>query len=510
MLEDRRLLTTGDGLIAHYTFDGTSGPVIDSTGFHNGTNHGATRGVGGRFGNAFQFDGSASYVDTLAVGNIPSVGTFSFWLNPKPTTETNKQVFGSVSNASGGKDGYIGNWYREGNRFGFLIFQGNWTSSYIRTSDNSVVPNEWTHLAVAVGSSDDIDIYVNGQLDVSGSQASTAVVNDRALMFGKSILSTNLAFEGLIDDVRIYDRALTAAEVEELAGINDDGLIAHYAFDGISGPVIDSTGSYNGTNHGATRGVAGKFGNAFQFDGVNDYVDTLLPANIPVVSTVSVWVKPTDPRDHGQVYGSIDTTNGGKDGFNAFVGPDRKVGLIYQAANIRRAGIYGPEGAVPQDGWTHVAWTVDSSQQVCIYVNGILSVTGEISIAPTSHDRALMFGKGAFSGAGSHPFNGLIDEVRIYDRALSDAEVKQLAGLGNDLPETGTIDQWYATVGEQIPVTWTVQVVEEGEYTLDIDIEGLNSWDLVDGATVTVDGGDPIDIDLLVLQRLLSFPTTFA
>ena len=219
-----------------------------------------------------------------------------------------------------------------------------------------------------------------------------------------------------------------------------DGLISHYTFDGTSGVVVDSTGFQNGTNYGATRGVAGKIGNAFQFDGVNDYVDTLLPGDIPAASTISVWINAVDNNRTNQIYGSVDTTDFGKDGFVAafwaFIGA---AGLDYYSSNNYLGNVQGSDNAILPDTWTHLAVTVDSSNQVGIYVNGILdSTTGSLSVSPTSHDRALMFGKGAFSGGGSHCFEGYLDDVKIWDRALSAEEVAQVAAI----PETSTLAIW--------------------------------------------------------------------
>ena len=211
-------------LIAHYRLDEMGGPVVDSVGANDGTNFGATRGVPGRSVDAFEFDGFNSRIDTLATGDIPSVGTISLWLNPDTTVELANQVFGSVEDASCCKDGYIGNWYKAENRLGFKIYQGNATDGYIFTSDGSVPPGVWTHVVVTIDAAASVKIYVNGALDTTGTQASLAIVNDRALMFGDSILSENLGFEGRIDEISIWDRVLSDSEV---LAIYEDMLVAH-------------------------------------------------------------------------------------------------------------------------------------------------------------------------------------------------------------------------------------------------------------------------------------------
>ncbi len=215
---------------------------------------------------------------------------------------------------------------------------------------------------------------------------------------------------------------LSSAQADSI----DVGLIAHYKFDGTSGDVIDEKGSYNGTNYGATRGVTGKFGNAFQFDG-SDYVDTLPVGAIPSVSTYSVWIYPTDNTVTNQIFGSMGNTDGGKDGIIVgYFGGNMRASALYFSSNTSRGSFSGSENSVQLNTWNHLAFTVDTSNNAAIYINGELNSNGSFSESPTSHDRALMFGKGAYSGGGSHYFNGMIDEVKIWDWALSPAEVRSL------------------------------------------------------------------------------------
>jgi len=206
-----------DGLIAHYTLDGTSGVVVDSAGSHDGINFGAVRGVAGKVGNAFQFDGYDDYVDTLSVGDIPTTSTISLWMYPTQEDELG-QIFGSVANASGGKDGITLNYDGFDECVNVRYYQNNVLPGSIRTSSDESFPlNTWSHLTYTWDSSNDVRLYANGNLTATGNFALPPSSHDRTLMFGKSILSQNLAFDGLIDDVKIWDRALSASEVASLS-----------------------------------------------------------------------------------------------------------------------------------------------------------------------------------------------------------------------------------------------------------------------------------------------------
>ena len=249
------------------------------------------------------------------------------------------------------------------------------------------------------------------------------------------------------------------------AAVIPPGRIAHYGFDGTSGAVIDSHGTYHGTNYGATRGVPGKTGNAFQFDGYNDFVDTLPRSAIPTVGTYGLWVKPAEraPFSGGtQILGSIENASGGKDGL-AIIWTDEHYGpssygnpfaysFSYQKSNAAYGRIQGTPGSLPMDAWTHLALTMDASRNAKIYVNGVLNGQSNIGVTPNSHDRALMFGKTILSQ--NLAFDGLMDDVMIWDRALSAEEVAGLTGGPSPKPP----QRVYLAFGEEVPVgyksTW--------------------------------------------------------
>jgi len=206
-----------------------------------------------------------------------------------------------------------------------------------------------------------------------------------------------------------------------------DGLIAYYRFDGTSGTVVDETGNYDGANYGATRGVAGRFGNAFSFDGYgsNGYVDTIPQADIPSVMTISMWVLPSG---QGQLWGTVESPSSGMDGYvaqnSANPVDDELVKLAYFTGHARGPLVVTADHTVPLHTWSFLTFTIDSSSIARIYVDSVEEASGSLIYTPTSHDRALMIGQGA--RLQTRPFDGLIDDVRIYNRALSSAEVHDL------------------------------------------------------------------------------------
>lgn len=202
----------------------------------------------------------------------------------------------------------------------------------------------------------------------------------------------------------------------------DKGLVAWYPFDDRSGAVLrDRSGKKNhGTISGATW-VAGKRGSALSFDGVDEYVQVTHSLSLmPTYVSVSAWMKPVEilPNAKGIV------RKGAGWGENGYA-------LLYVNGDVRfgiaDAGgedwIAASSSLVDLDVFCHVVGVYDGTK-IYVYVNGVLanSKTTVITIGSNTYDTHL----GDISGYNWSFFHGVIDEVRIYNRALSAAEIKRL------------------------------------------------------------------------------------
>ena len=208
-----------------------------------------------------------------------------------------------------------------------------------------------------------------------------------------------------------------------------DGLIAYYPF---SGNANDESGyGHNGTVYGATLTID-RFGNsnsAYSFDGVNDYIDfgsgTSTLFDYWDSFTLAAWIKHSESSTFDSIVARHDDRNGT---FNYAIGViDNKFVLIADQAYVDSRWLRS--NTVLTDGlWYNVVGVYDN-KNMTVYVNGredgsdIFPVGGEgDSIA------SLYIGKtGYWSGyTDDRYFNGVIDEVRIYNRALTDSEVYDL------------------------------------------------------------------------------------
>jgi hypothetical protein len=215
------------------------------------------------------------------------------------------------------------------------------------------------------------------------------------------------------------------------------GLVAAYSFDEGSGTVVqDLSGNANhGTVSGATWTTQGRYGGALQFDGINDIVNIPDGASLDLTSgmTLMAWVRPT--------------ANGGwrtvvlKETSNELV-----YGLYANDSSTRpsawiRSGnaAYSTAGtaAVPLNTWTNLAATYGGGT-LRLYVNGTLATSRALTVPINISASPLRIGGNRI---WSEWFAGLIDEVRVYNRALSQAEIQSdmatpLGGVPPPPPDT--------------------------------------------------------------------------
>jgi hypothetical protein len=229
------------------------------------------------------------------------------------------------------------------------------------------------------------------------------------------------------DDVKIF-------EVTETPSLN--GLVGYWKFDEGSGStVVDISGNGNtGTLNSGPVWVDGKFGKALSFDGVDDHVQVPQSSSLDVTDQISVetWVYPRAYVDNtGMVSHIISRCD--------YSGGHIYVLSMYPDSNKISFSInpypdeYPSVADLPLNAWTHLAMTYDGSY-VRLYINGEFDSSYAQSGPIYTTSNWLAFGckpTGPWGGVGTYAyFNGMIDEVRIYDRALSQQEIQtDMGGL---------------------------------------------------------------------------------
>jgi len=201
------------------------------------------------------------------------------------------------------------------------------------------------------------------------------------------------------------------------------GLVAYYA---LENDANDSSGNeHHGTLVGDpvfVNGPAG-FGMGLEFDGTgNQYVDlgTFNPSINSGRLSVTLWAKWNGLTSFWQgLIGKRDTWASGEMMWQ--IEASQTTGVL----SFQRDGAGITAEALPEGEWAHVAATFDGSTAM-LYINGGVSNQGGFSFGsdPTA---AVVFG--ACNAGGGNPFNGALDEVRLYDIVLSESEIQELAGL---------------------------------------------------------------------------------
>ena len=204
---------------------------------------------------------------------------------------------------------------------------------------------------------------------------------------------------------------------------SDANLVAHWQFDEGSGTTAyDSAGSNHGTIHNANW-TTGQVGGALSFDGSGDYVEVPHDDSLNLVSagTVAAWVKLNGSYRQG-IVAKHPSTSSGNYFFITSTGSHMGIGISSGSWSGGTIWVNTPEEAIANE-WAFYAGTFDSDR-VNLYENGVLVNSSANTITPVTTGAPLYIGK--WPNSSSWDCDGSIDEVMIFNRALSAEEVQHL------------------------------------------------------------------------------------
>ena len=204
------------------------------------------------------------------------------------------------------------------------------------------------------------------------------------------------------------------------------GVRGSWSFDEGAGSVAgDGSGWGNdGVLRGSPDWVAGLAGSALRFDGGSEYVTVADDAAVDLSGSVTLagWVR---PERVGTQYVIKKAAAGSVDGYELSLASSGRVFVRFNQASSKNTYRVDSTSSYPSDGqtWMHVAATFDGAT-VRLFVDGVQEASGSGPSSVAVNDLALAFGA---QPDGLNKLRGAVDEVRIYDRALTAQEIADLA-----------------------------------------------------------------------------------
>ena len=203
------------------------------------------------------------------------------------------------------------------------------------------------------------------------------------------------------------------------------GLVGAWAFnEGAGATASDASGNGNHgvvAGAGATWTTSGKYGGALSFNGSSGSVTVPNAPSISLSSsyTLEAWVRPTALSGYQTIL--IKETTGGC----SYWLQTNATGVSSGLGNGGCREHQSTTPAVPVNQWSHLAAVFnDTANTYTIYLNGVAVSTQSETAAPVANSQALVFGQSGCSGCGFERWRGLFDDIRIYNRPLSTAEIQ--------------------------------------------------------------------------------------
>jgi hypothetical protein len=229
----------------------------------------------------------------------------------------------------------------------------------------------------------------------------------------------------LFDEIRLY---ATPPQVAVPADPGTNGLVALYTLDG---NLQDSTGkNQDATPNGDPSYTTGKTGftKALAFDGVNDYIDLPVAPLLSTLtsSTFAAWV---NVYNAGDTWGRVFDFGTGATVYmylTPYAGSNTRF-AITTSAGAGESGVTAPHGK--SNGWHHLAIVIDADAMTLrLYDDGTMVRSGATTLLPKDLGTTTQNWLGRSEYTTDPYFNGALNDLRIYNRALSDGEVRYLAG----------------------------------------------------------------------------------
>lgn len=406
--------------ILQYGFNQSSGlTVVDSSLFNKtGTVCGTTAPTWqtGVQSNALTFDGSSVYVQAPAVSVSAGI-TVSCWA--KSSTATWNADGCLISD----RGIFILHPWAGTRNLTFYVYTSAGSKNVSWNAPSGFDLTQWHHYAgVYSPSTGALSIYVDGVSSGPATVTGTIGTSSSIVSIGQDL---GRYFSGLMDDVRIYNQALTASQIKEIATLNS-GLVLRHAYDESSGTTKSWDASGYGKNgtltnmNVSTAWGSGIVSGALSFDGTSSYVI------VPAVSstqefTASCWAKSNTST--WNAYGCLVSDRG----FFILHPTQGSKNILFYVYTTQGAQCI--EWSAPTEfditQWHYYAGVCSTTTHtMSFYVDGAPVRTATFTGSVSTSANSVYIGADSMAGRN---FSGQMDEVRIYNRALSQSELLELS-----------------------------------------------------------------------------------
>jgi hypothetical protein len=431
--------TSADSGVALYSLDYDASEASDS---YDGTPTNVEFGVGGQINYGARFNGSSSYIDLPNLGTDVSgsnTRTLSAWVN----LDANPSIYSAVfSYGTAANKESFGLYITSTGTPRVSYYNLNYDTSTTLTLGN------WHHIVAIykggnVETSTNTELYIDGQIQtITKTGGLTGLINTSNSNYSIGYYKdtpANSYFNGSIDQVRIFSKALSSDEVDtlyaETACVYDcttddinypfsDGtnVEAYYKLDN---SAEDETGSYDGTESNIEYRF-GRYGQAAVFNGiVSASRSKITTSGLTTYNnfSISFWLNPDDVNNTRLIMGTSESFLT-QTGFGVFFGLTGNGNLTWRVSNGTSA-VDIEKSSISTGNWHHIVITQNTSNnEKKLYVNGNLETTSTSTINTTGQAYSLIIG--GYNTYNNTPYDGDIDQVRIYSTALTDSQVTQL------------------------------------------------------------------------------------
>jgi len=410
--------------------------ATDSQGSNDGSIYGATTTTGYtssphgvvdpinygtiKSGTALSFDGTNDYVKIdSAIGDLGSSCTFSAWIYRNNTSDYH-YIFDARNNSGSG--------YIQGNTGDTTINKSSGTIYVDGVASSTLATGGWHHLAIT-------GMTINITQDV---------------MIGVHLGGSSFTFPGKISNVKIFNSALTESEIQEMylnpeqilpTGVSSSNLALHLPLNEGDGTInYDGSGNQNhGTITGATWDTANtdiaqvglvRQNSPMIFDGSDDVVTiTGIDVSYPQLS-ISVWF-------YGNTAGGGDHLFGitGTDTLNVYM--THGGGDVYLFRYGSGTSSISQTSTFTEGEWHHAVFIADSTNNVVkVYQNGTEIQSSAQTFDTPVYGAGFHIGARGVVGSPANTFNDNINEVAVFDTALTASEVTALYNSGTPIDAT--------------------------------------------------------------------------